>query len=102
VTGEAMSNEKNTIWEIETYIREGGGQYGDWYVGMADDPLRAVEETFRLHRVQNERFMYIEAESETAAAATVNHFVNCCGTGGRAAETGAHGQPRAIYVYKQT
>ena len=96
-----MGDEKHTIWEIETYIREGGGEYVEWYVGTADDPIDPAEAAFRLRKVRGGRFMYIETGSEEAALATANHFVNYCGTDGNLAEIGAGGPGRALYVYKK-
>jgi hypothetical protein len=94
----AVSNEKQIITQIETYIRQGGGEYSDWYVGLADNPLDPITEAFRLQKVQNHRFTYIETLSHDIAKAVADYFINVCGTDGDISETKTCD---ALYVYKK-
>ncbi len=42
-----MNNEKHIIAQIEAYIRQGGGEYGDWFIGLADNPIDPIMEVSR-------------------------------------------------------
>jgi hypothetical protein len=96
-----MSNEKNIIAQIEAYIRQGGGEYGGWYIGLAHNPIDPITEAFRLHKVQNQRFTYIETISPQAAKAVSDHFLNVCGTDGNLSDIDTSRPCRAIYIYKK-
>ena len=93
-----MGDEKHIIAQIETYIRQGGGEYSDWYIGLADNPLDPVTEAFRLHKVQNHRFTYIETISHDIAKSIADYFINVCGTDGNISEIDTCD---ALYVYKK-
>ena len=92
---------KQIIDEIETYIREVGGQYGDWFVGIADNPINPIDEASLLHKVERYRFMYIETISPQAAKAAADYFVNKLGTDGNLNDNRTNGACRAVYVYKK-
>lgn len=96
-----MSNQKYIIEEMETYIRQGGGEYGDWFIGLADNPIAPVMETSRLRKVQNHRFTYIETMSVEAAKAVAGYFINACGMDGNISETEKDDACRAVYLYKK-
>ena len=96
-----MNNEKHIIAQIEAYIRQGGGEYGDWYLGLADNPIDPIMEVTRLHKVQNQRFTYIETVSHQAAKAAADYFVNVCGTDGNLSEIDTSRPCRALYIYKK-
>jgi hypothetical protein len=70
------SGQEQIIDEIETYIRRGGGEYRDWYVGMADNPIDPITEVSRFHKVQSQRFTYIETMSHEVAKAVADYFGN--------------------------
>ncbi len=93
-----MNDEKNIIAQIETYIRQGSGEYSEWYVGIADNPLDPITEAFRFNKVRNHRFTYIETISHDIAKAVADYFINVCGTDGNISEikTG-----EALFVYKK-
>jgi hypothetical protein len=88
--------------QIETYIRQGGGGYGDWFIGMAYNPIDPITEASRLHRVQSHRFSYIETISQEVARAVAEYFINVCGTDGDIIEEERDDACRALYVYKKT
>jgi len=92
---------KQIIDEIKSYISEGGGEYGDWYVGMADNPIDPVTEVLLLHKVQSHRFTYIETISPRVAKEVADYFVNVAGTDGSLSEEEKSGAYRALYVYKK-
>ncbi len=75
--------EKNIIAQIETYIQQCGGEYSDWYIGLADNPIDPIMEAYRNKKVQNNRFTYIETKSHDTASAIVDYFVNVCGIDGQ-------------------
>ena len=96
-----MGDEKNIIAQIEKYICEGGGEYGDWYIGLADNPIDPITEAFRLHKVQNRRFTYIETISHQAAKAVADYFLNVCCTDGNLSDIDESRPCRALYIYKK-
>jgi hypothetical protein len=101
VLDKAVGDEKQIIAQIEAYIRQGGGEYGDWYMGLADNPIEPIMEVTRLHKVQNHRFTYIETVSPQVAKAVADYFVNVCGTEGNLSDIDASRPCRAIYIYKK-
>jgi hypothetical protein len=96
-----MGDEKNIIAQIETYIRQGGGEYGDWYIGLANNPIDPITVASRLHKVQNNRFTYIETISPHVARLVSDYFLNVCGTDGNLSDINTSRPCRAIYIYKK-
>jgi hypothetical protein len=96
-----VGSEKHIIAQIEGYIRQGGGEYGDWYIGLADNPIDPIREVTRLHKVQNHMFTYIETASHQAAKAVVEYFVNVCGTDGNIRDIDTNRLCQALYIYKK-
>jgi hypothetical protein len=96
-----MGDAKQTIGQIETYIREGGGEYEDWFVGVTDNPINPITEATLLHKVQGRRFMYIETLSPQIAKAVAEHFINFQGTEGDFNERQTNNNCRAVYIYKR-
>ncbi len=92
---------KYIIEQIETFIRQGGGDYGDWFVGLADDPIVPIAEVSRLGRVQRHRFTYIETSSNEIAAAVADHFINKCGTDGSISEKQKESGCCSLYLYQK-
>ncbi len=100
-SNKTMGNEKNIIAQIETYINQGGGEYGDWYIGMADNPIDPIMEVTRLHKVASHRFTYIETVSNKDAKTVADYFHNVCGMDGNLSEIDAGRPCRSLYVYKK-
>ena len=96
-----MGNEKHIIAQIEAYICQGGGEYGDWYIGLANNPIDPITEAFRLHKVQNGRFTYMETVSYQVAKAVAAYFLNVCGTDGSLSDIDTTRPCRALYIYKK-
>ncbi len=95
-----MGDQKYIIEQMETYIRQGGGGYGDWFVGLADNPITPITEVSRLRKVQNHRFAYIETMSGEVAKAVADYFIDACGVDGNISEREEDGG-RALYLYKK-
>jgi hypothetical protein len=98
----AVVDEKNIIVQIETYIRQGGGEYGEWYIGLADNPIEPATDSFRNHKVKNSWFTYIETSSHEIARAIAEYFINTCGTDGNINDLGLSDSCQSLYVYKKT
>jgi hypothetical protein len=96
-----VGNEKQIIDQVEAYIRQGGGEYGNWYIGLADNPIAPIMEVTRLNKVQSHRFTYIETVSPQAAKAVADYFLNVCGTDGNPGDIDINRPCRAIYIYKK-
>ena len=96
-----MGNQKYIIEQMETYIRQGGGEYGNWFIGLADNPIAPITETSRLRKVQNHRFTYVETMSVEVAKAVADYFINACGMDGNISKTEKNGVCRALYLYKK-
>ncbi len=96
-----MGNQKHIIEQMETYIRQGGGEYEDWFIGLADNPIVPITEVSRLRKVQNHRFTYVETISIEVAKAVADYFINACGMDGNISETEKDDACRALYLYKK-
>jgi hypothetical protein len=97
-----VASDYNQIIElIETYIREGGGEYEDWYIGLTDNPIDPVSEASSLHRVQDQRLTYIETTSPQIAQAVADYFINLCGTDGKVSRKELGHACNSLYVYKK-
>ena len=96
-----MGGEKHIIAQVEAYIRLGGGEYGDWYIGLADNPIDPITEASRLHKVQNRRFTYVETMSGEAAKVVADYFIDACRMDGNITENQKDGHCRALYLYKK-
>ena len=96
-----MDNAKQTIDHVETYIREGGGKYSDWFVGVGDNPIGPITEATLHHKVQSHRFMYVEMISPQATKKVADYFVNVQGTDGNFNGKQACNVCKAVYVYKK-
>ena len=77
-----MDNQKYIIAQMKTYISQGGGGYGDWFIGLTDNPIAPIKEVSRLRKVQNHRFAYVETMSVEVAKAVADYFINACGMDG--------------------
>ncbi|MGB0682760.1 MAG: hypothetical protein ACPGOV_08630 [Magnetovibrionaceae bacterium] len=83
--------------EIAGHIRNCGGQYRDWYVGIAANP---EDRLFSAHRVrkQGDAWIFRPAANENAARQIERHFINSLGTkGGGGGGTSA---TRFVYAYR--
>jgi len=96
-----MGYEKNIIAQIEAYIRQGGGEYSDWYIGLANNPIDPITEASRLNKIQNRRFTYLETISHQVAKSVADYFFNVCGTDGNFRDIDTSRPYRSLYIYKK-
>ena len=96
-----MGDQRHIIEQIETCIRQGGGGYRDWFIGLADNPITPIAEVSRLGKVQNHRFTYIETVSHEVAREAADYFISVCGMDGDISETQKNAACRALYLYKK-
>ena len=87
------------ISEIKFHIVQCGGNYSDWYVGIATDPKGRL---FNDHAVdeKNGAWIYREAENSSSARDTEYYFVNTLKTDGGTG--GGDYSSRYVYAYKKT
>jgi hypothetical protein len=96
-----VGDKKYIIEQMETYIRQGGGGYSDWFIGLADNPIAPIAEVSRLRKVQNHRFTYVETMSGEVAKTVADYFIDACGMDGNISESQRDGGCRALYLYKK-
>ena len=96
-----QGGQKQVIDEIETYMRLGGGEYEDWYVGITDSPLEPFTEAILYQKVQSEMFLFIETSSPNIAQAVADYFINGCGTDGCIDLNKTNRDQSSLYVYKK-
>jgi hypothetical protein len=85
------------IQEFNNYIRNNGGSYSRWYVGIASDPRDRI---FNDHNVNkdNDAWIFRDCGAETAARKVEKYFLDrgCAGgTGGGDSST------TYAYAYKK-
>lgn len=87
------------ISEIKSHMAQCGGNYSDWYVGIATDPKNRL---FNNHNVdeKNGAWIYREAENSSSARDIENYFVNTLKTGGGTG--GGDYSSQYVYAYKKT
>jgi len=87
-------------FEVLAYIKEFGAQFGEWYVGIADDPKQAL---FEDHRVDPENgiWLYRQAVSFAACLTIQRYFTETLGTDGIPPETGTE-QTDCIYLFRKS
>jgi len=94
-----MAKSKETIiTEIKDHMRKCGGNYSDWYVGIASDPK---ERLFNEHNVDKENgvWIYRECESSSVAREIEEYFVRLGTDGGSG---GGDYSTKFVYAYKKT
>ena len=94
-----MAKLKETIkTEIRNHIKECGGSYSDWYVGIASDPK---DRLFNEHNVDRENGAWIhrECESSSIAREIEEYFIGLGTDGGSG---GGDYTTKFVYAYKKT
>lgn len=80
------------------YMKQEGGYYSDWYVGITNDPKKRL---FAEHGVDEKRGQWIYAPVDTneVARTVEDYFLNqgCDGSGG-----GGDNSSTTTYAYKKT
>jgi hypothetical protein len=96
-----MGSQQQIIDEIKTYINRGSGKYQDWYVGITDNPISAIDEALLFHKVENHRFICLETASQQTAMVVTDYFVNALGTDGNLCEDNSGRPCQFLYIYKK-
>ncbi len=87
-------------FEMLSYMKEYGGGFHDWYVGVASDPLLTMTQE---HKVDKERdiWLYKQALSFTACRTLQRYFLETLKTDGIPVQRGAD-DTDCIYLYKKS
>ncbi|MCB1379734.1 MAG: hypothetical protein KDK89_15415 [Alphaproteobacteria bacterium] len=87
-------------FEIYSYIKEFGGKFGEWYIGIATDP----KATMRLaHGIDEEHdiWLYKQAVSFRACQTVQRHFTEMLGVEGELVSSGPE-EADCVYLYKKS
>ena len=86
-------------YEILAYIKEFGGHFGDYYVGIASDPK---EELFSIHNVDKtiDPWLYKQLLTAQAAQTAQSYFINRLKTDGDVHQI-MNDEMDCVYVYKK-
>jgi hypothetical protein len=92
------ATQKNPHQEIDSYIKQCGGSYSQWYVGIASKPR---ERLFTEHNVdeKNGQWIYRDCGSSEAARQVEQYFLNLGCKGGTG---GGDYTTRSVYAYRIT
>ncbi len=87
-------------FEILAYMKEFGGDFPDWYVGIADDPRKTMAE---IHHVDEEKdiWLYKQALSFSACRTLQRYFLETLETDGLAVTDGDENTD-CVYLYKKS
>ena len=94
-----MAKDKSAaISEIKSYVSEHGGDYSDWYVGIASKPK---DRLFSDHNVSEEKgsWIWMRCTSSDVARAVEKHFLALGMQGGSG---GGDDDSDFVYAYKVT
>lgn len=93
-----MATKTEIIAEIQNYVRDCGGKYSGWYVGVAADPKKRL---FNDHAVEEKGGAWIYRQCSTAAIAreVENHFIEQGMDGGPG---GGDSSTEYVYAYRKT
>jgi len=87
-------------YEILAYIKEFGGDFSDYYVGVSDDPKKTL---FTVHNVNRKKdpWLYKQALTLQAAKTAQNYFINRLKVDG-AQQSDLNEDTDCVYVYKKS
>lgn len=91
-----MRTAQEIIDEIIRYVRNQGGVFSEWYVGVASDPAQKL---FESHGVNEYNWTYLPCGDEGTAQFIQSHLKNNLGFDGRDHEAGIK-NPH-IYVFRK-
>lgn len=91
-------SKKTIISEIKEHMKKRGGNYSDWYVGIASDPR---ERLFTEHNVDEKKdaWIYRKCDNSDIAREIEEYFVEILSTGGGAG--GGDETTKYVYAYKK-
>jgi len=87
-------------YEFLAYIKEFGGDFEDYFVGISSDPKKAL---FEYHCVDKEKdpWLYKQALTFSAVQTVQNYFLDRLGTDGLIVKMGDENTD-CIYIYKKS
>jgi hypothetical protein len=86
-------------YEILAYIYDLGGNFCDYYVGIAEDPEEALSETHKVDKTKDP-WLYRQALSPTAARTILDYFLNRLRVDGTLMINGSESSDW-VYLYKK-
>lgn len=91
-------SKKTIISEIKEFMKKWGGNYSDWYVGIASDPRKRL---FTEHNVDEKKdaWIYRKCDNSDIAREIEEYFVEILGTDGGAG--GGDETTKYVYAYKK-
>ena len=87
-------------YEILAYIKEFGGEFHDWYVGIASDPKNTMFETHRVDE-EDDIWLYKQALTFAACKTVQTYFLEKLKTDGKAVTEGNE-DTDCVYLYKKS
>jgi len=87
-------------FELFAYIKEFGETFGDWYVGVADDPKAALFDRHKLDPA-DDIWLYRQAVSFAACQTVQRYFIETLGTDGALVISGTD-HTDCVYLYKKS
>lgn len=87
-------------FEILSYMKEFGGDFNDWYVGIAADPKYTMFQKHSVHQ-ENDIWLYKQALTFTACKTVQEYFLDILKTDGEAVADGNE-DTDCVYLYKKS
>ena len=86
-------------YEMLAYIKEFGGEFGDYYVGIAADPKAELFKRHGVHR-KKDPWLYKQTLTFLAARTVQRYFLEQLGTDGEPVLRGDE-DTDCVYIYKK-
>ena len=87
-------------YEILAYIKEFGGDFSDWYVGVAADPKGTMFNQHSVHE-DDDIWLYKQALTFTACKTVQQYFLDILNTDGKLISEGDE-DTDCVYLYKKS
>ncbi len=87
-------------YEILAYIKEFGGDFNDWYVGISSDPKNTMFQEHRVHK-EDDIWLYKQALTFTACKTVQDYFLDILKTDGKAIINGDE-DTDCVYLFKKS
>ena len=87
-------------FEILSYMKEYGGNFNDWYVGIAADPKSAMFQKHNVHQ-EDDIWLYKQALTFTACKTIQQYFLDKLKTDGEPVLEGNE-DTDCVFLYKKS
>jgi len=87
-------------YEILAYIKEFGGDFSDWYIGIAADPKKTMFEKHSVHQ-EHDIWLYKQALTFTACKTIQGYFLKILQIDG-VSITDGNEDTDCVYLYKKS